>query len=103
MNRARTTQPETATELGAGHAQDIARHPEHRRVVVDIDAMCLPVDSDGEGHDVLSFAKNDTKNTDGIKPEALRPIHGTMVSVDTLVSVGRRRALGSRCIDKLVL
>src|SRR5438876_6536321 len=70
MDRARPAQREAATELGAGHAQDVAQHPKHRRVVVDIDAMRLPVDSDGEGHDVLSCSINDTRNTDAIRPEA---------------------------------
>src|SRR5438105_9087213 len=54
MDRARAAQRTAATELGAGHTEDVAHHPEHRRVVVDIDAVCLPIDCDGEGHDGLS-------------------------------------------------
>src|SRR5882762_3354871 len=54
MDRARAAQRTTATELGAGHTEDVAHYPQHRRVVVDIDAVCLPIDCDGEGHDGLS-------------------------------------------------
>src|SRR6266446_10048277 len=65
MDRARAAQRTTATELGAGHTEDVAHHPQHRRVVVDIDAVCLPIDCDGERHDGLSLSDNDTRNADG--------------------------------------
>src|SRR5689334_3256185 len=55
MDRTGPAQSETATELRAGHTQDVAKHPQDRCVVVDIDAVCLAVDADGEGHAVLSF------------------------------------------------
>ena len=32
----------------------VAQHPQQRRVAVDIDIVCRPVDFDGKGHDVLS-------------------------------------------------
>src|SRR6266568_1303798 len=59
MDRARPAQREATTELGAGHTQDVAHHPERRRVVIDIDAVGLPVDADGECHVVLSFSWDD--------------------------------------------
>src|SRR5258705_5529085 len=88
MDRACAAQRTTATELGAGHAEDVAHHPQHRRVVVDIDAVCLPIDCDGEGHDGLSLSANDTRNADGIRPEGRRRVYWTMVSVGTSGSVG---------------
>src|SRR5207249_3978057 len=44
VDGARATQSEAATEFRAGHAEHIAKHPEQRRVVVDIDASSFAVD-----------------------------------------------------------
>src|SRR6267378_1993532 len=44
MDRARSAQSEAATEFRAGHSEHIAKHPEQRRVVVDIDAAGFTVD-----------------------------------------------------------
>src|SRR5256885_9391543 len=60
MDGARAAKPESATELRAGHTQDVAHHPEHWRIVVDIDAVHLPVDSNGEGHKIPLRSTNDT-------------------------------------------
>src|SRR3982074_3216556 len=93
MNRARAAQPEAATELGAGLPPHVGQPPEQRRVVVEVDAVSLPVNSNGEGHGVLSFYANgdrrrdppkfslfDTPNSDAIRPEAWRRVYWTMVS-----------------------
>ena len=72
MDRAGAAQRHAATELRAGHAQHIAQHPEERRVVVDIDAVRLPVDSDGEGHGVLSLFTECNRRRD--PPPSLRSI-----------------------------
>src|SRR5258708_6439222 len=69
MNRARPAQPETAAELGPGHAQHVAQHPEHGGIVVDVDALGLPVDSDGECHGVLSFSASDARTRIGSDPK----------------------------------
>src|SRR5438270_283078 len=55
MHGASAAQCHAAAELRAGHAQHVAQHPKQRRVAVDIDAMRLTVDFNGEGHDVLSL------------------------------------------------
>src|SRR5258708_2595431 len=39
-----------AADLRAGHAEHVAQHPEERRVAVGIDAVCIPVDFNAEGH-----------------------------------------------------
>ena len=44
-----------AAELRAGHAEHVAQHPQKRRVAVDIDAVCGPVDFNREGHHALLF------------------------------------------------
>src|SRR5216683_4814207 len=88
MDRARAAKRHATAELGAGHTEDVAHHPQHRRVVVDIDAVCLPIDCDAEGHDVLSFStrRSAVRSADldaisgAIRPEAWRRIYWTMVS-----------------------
>src|SRR5438309_9146289 len=55
MDRASATQSEAATEFRAGHSEHIAQHPEHRRVVVDIDASSFAVDGQRLRH--LSLLK----------------------------------------------
>ena len=55
MHGAGAAQRHAAAELRAGHAEHVAQHPEQRRVAVDIDAVCSPVDFDGEGHGAPSF------------------------------------------------
>src|SRR5208282_1353020 len=56
MHGARTAERHATAEFRAGHAEHVAQHPEERRVAVDIDAVCVPVDRDGEGHDYCSGA-----------------------------------------------
>ena len=58
MHGASATQRHAAAELRAGHAQHVAQHPKKWRVAVDVNAMRLTVDYDGEGHGVLSFSTN---------------------------------------------
>jgi hypothetical protein len=53
MDRAGATQRHAAAELGAGHAEHVAKHPERRRVVVDVDALVCSVDFDIDGHRCL--------------------------------------------------
>src|SRR5262249_12144239 len=55
MHGAGAAQRHAAAELGAGHAEHVAHDPKERRVTVDIDAMGVAVDFDGEGHGVFSF------------------------------------------------
>ena len=53
MHGAGAAQRHAAAELRAGHAEHVAQHPQQRRVAVDIDAVRLSVDFDGEGHGVV--------------------------------------------------
>ena len=39
-----------AAEFSPGHAEHVTQYPKERRVAVDIDAVRLPIDFDGEGH-----------------------------------------------------
>ena len=55
MHGAGAAERHAAAELRAGHAEHVAQHPEEWRVAVNIDAMCVPVDFNGEGHGILSF------------------------------------------------
>src|SRR6266513_925714 len=55
VDRARAAQSEAATEFRAGHSEHIAKHPEQRRVVVDIDAAGFAVDCQRMWH--LSLLK----------------------------------------------
>src|SRR6267142_2399939 len=55
MDRARAAQSEAATEFRAGHSEHVAKHPEQRRVVVDIDAAGFAVDCQRMWH--LSLLK----------------------------------------------
>jgi hypothetical protein len=55
MHGAGAAQRHAAAELGAGHAQHVAQHPEERRVAVHIYALCVPIDFNGEGHGAHSF------------------------------------------------
>src|SRR5439155_26692752 len=57
MHGARAAQRHAAAELRAGHAKHVAQDPEQRRVAIDIDAVCVAVDFDGEGHGVFSFLR----------------------------------------------
>src|SRR6266850_2317308 len=57
VDRARAAQSEAATEFRAGHAEHIAKHPEQRRVVVDIDAAGFAVDCQRMWHLSLLKAK----------------------------------------------
>src|SRR6266853_1838970 len=44
VDGARAAQAEAATEFRTGHSEHIAKHPEHRRVVVDFGAASFAVD-----------------------------------------------------------
>src|SRR5882672_1882092 len=55
VDGARAAQAEAATEFGAGHSEHIAKHPEQRRVVVDIGAAKFAVDCQRMWH--LSLLK----------------------------------------------
>src|SRR6266850_6538621 len=57
MDRARAAQSEAATEFRAGHSEHIAKHPEQRRVIVDIDAAGFAVDCQRMWHLSLLKAK----------------------------------------------
>src|SRR5712691_9070069 len=57
MDRASAAQSEAATELRAGHSEHIAKHPEQRRVVVEIDAAGFAVDCQRMWHLSLLKAK----------------------------------------------
>jgi hypothetical protein len=59
MHSTGAAQRHAAAELRAGHAQHVAQHPEERRVVVDIDAVCVPVHFNGEGHRASPFYNGD--------------------------------------------
>ena len=37
-----------------GHTEHVTRHPQRRRIAVDIDAVYVPIDFDGEGHGAIS-------------------------------------------------
>jgi hypothetical protein len=50
MDRAGPAQSCGATELCAGHAQDVAQDPEEWDIAIDIDEMARPVDLDCVGH-----------------------------------------------------
>ena len=52
MHGAGAAERDPAAELCAGHAEHVAQHPEEWRVAIDIDAVCVPVDFNGEGHGV---------------------------------------------------
>jgi hypothetical protein len=39
-----------AAELRAGHADDVAQHPEERGIAVDIDGVIGSIDLDRKGH-----------------------------------------------------
>ena len=54
MHGAGAAQRGAAAELGAGHAEYVAQHPEQRRVVIDIDPMVGAVDFDRELHGCLA-------------------------------------------------
>jgi hypothetical protein len=54
MHGAGAAKRHAAAELRSGHAEHVAQHPEQRRVVIDIDALRVFVDLDGERHDVPS-------------------------------------------------
>ena len=56
MHRAGAAERHAAAELGAGHAEHVAQHPQERRVAVDIDAMGGSVDFNGESHGCVSFS-----------------------------------------------
>src|SRR5262249_12029877 len=56
MHGARAAQRHAATELGAGHAEHVAQHPQERRVAVDVDAVRSAVDFDPESHRSLLLA-----------------------------------------------
>jgi hypothetical protein len=50
MHGAGAAQRHAAAELRAGHAEHVAQHPQERRIAVDIDAVCVPVDFDVKSH-----------------------------------------------------
>jgi hypothetical protein len=50
MHRAGTALRDTATEFGAGHAEQIAQHPEQRHVIRRIDARRLAIYLQRRGH-----------------------------------------------------
>jgi hypothetical protein len=54
MHGARAAQRHAAAKLRAGHAEHVTRHPQRRRIAVDIDAVYVPIDFDGEGHGAIS-------------------------------------------------
>ena len=54
MHGAGAAQGHAAAELGAGHAEHVAQHPQQRRVAVDIDLMRCAVDLQRESHGCLS-------------------------------------------------
>src|SRR3984893_14802201 len=56
VDGAGAAQRHPATELGAGHAEQVAQHPKQSRVAVNIDAVGRSVDFDGEGHGYLRSA-----------------------------------------------
>jgi hypothetical protein len=58
MHGAGATQRHAAAELGAGHAQYVAQHPQQRRVAIDVDAVHLAVDLQWVGHDLLISSRN---------------------------------------------
>ena len=55
MHGAGAAERHAAAELRAGQAEHVAQHPEEWRVAVNIDAVCVPVDFNGEGHGISSF------------------------------------------------
>src|SRR6267143_2603720 len=57
VDGARAAQAEAAAEFRAGHAEHIAKHPEQRSVVVDIDASSFAVDCQRMCHLSLLKAK----------------------------------------------
>src|SRR5262249_24377068 len=56
MYRAGAAQRHAAAEFCAGQAEHVAQHPEQRRVAVDIDAVRVAVDFNGERHDAASLS-----------------------------------------------
>src|SRR6266853_2436780 len=50
VHRARAAQAQATAEFRAGHSEHIAKHPQQRRVVVDIDAAGFAVDGQRMGH-----------------------------------------------------
>jgi hypothetical protein len=53
MHGACAAQRLAATELGPGHAEHVAQHPQQRGVAVDIDLMGCAVDLQRESHGCL--------------------------------------------------
>src|SRR3546814_5840591 len=59
MHGASAAQRLAAAELGAGHAEHVAQHPQQRGVAVNIDLMGCAVDLQRESHCCLSVAGAD--------------------------------------------
>src|SRR5262245_6787954 len=89
MHGAGAAQRQAAAELGAGHAEHVAQHPEERRVAVDIDAVGAAVDFDGEGHGVLLSA--------GTRPVQLRSILPDIPDFASLIRATNWRAAYRSC------
>src|SRR6201991_3909128 len=70
MHGAGAAQRLAATELGPGHAQHVAQHPEQRGVAVDIDLMGCAVNLQHEGHGCLSVAAADSRPSRTGRPAA---------------------------------
>src|SRR5215468_3889996 len=55
MYGAGAAQGHAAAELRAGHAENVAQHPEQRRIAVDINLVGVSVDFNAKRHDARSF------------------------------------------------
>src|SRR5262245_5690445 len=59
MHRAGTAQRHAAAELGAGHAEHVAQHPQERGVAVDVDRPVDAIDPNRGGHRDLLVSRVD--------------------------------------------
>ena len=93
MHRTRAAQRHAAAQLRAGDAEYVAQHPEERRVAVYIDAVCIAVDFNGEGHGFFPFLPVAIKRE---LPSCLRPQSPYAQVMRSLsAELGNRRARGN--------